>query len=631
MGKILRRIKDFCKRYVFKNKLISIIFGVIIVGLLLFAIFNRTSVDSIKRVKKILSNNFYKIECMSDECNYIIAYSGDKLGKSNILIYNAYGKKIASYKENFDSNTKTLNNIYSVTKNYIIFKKDDVMSGKNKGYILATTKAKTKYTSDNVLTSLNDYLISEKLEETYNILDKDGKVLYTNVTNIKTLGNNKYISATIKNEDVVLNETGKAILNGYKIAKQVKNNDDKVLYFVLQNNKQTAYYYYSIKNNKIVGDSFNSYIDGSNTGELIITKKQNNQFVKYLLKQDGSTKKLDVVSVEDLDGIDTKKYSIVYDSYIIKSQRVILVQNIKDNSFGTYNIKTKEYKKLYDYVGDNKISNLSKLLSNEEELYIQISYKAEKNNTLIIYDMVNDKKLYELNSKDYRIQYFTNYGDYNVVKYSSDSSEEYKNKYAVYNKVKEIYRSNEQIVLVDKDFVFGKEPSNYSLILFSTKGKKAINNSDTLATKVTLGNSYFYKYNDAKKTYLYNNQGEKLKVINSSKASLLYSTETLMYVENSKVYIINPTDSKTSVYNLRENEMINTYDGSNIPPYRNTVFINNTVANNIKIVNVNGRTIKNIKNSVIESVNYNKESKNVFIITKQIKNNDSYYGLYLGK
>lgn len=631
MGKILRRIKDFCKRYVFKNKLISIIFGVIIVGLLLFAIFNRTSVDSIKRVKKILSNNFYKIECMSDECNYIIAYSGDKLGKSNILIYNAYGKKIASYKENFDSNTKTLNNIYSVTKNYIIFKKDDVMSGKNKGYILATTKAKTKYTSDNVLTSLNDYLISEKLEETYNILDKDGKVLYTNVTNIKTLGNNKYISATIKNEDVVLNETGKAILNGYKIAKQVKNNDDKVLYFVLQNNKQTAYYYYSIKNNKIVGDSFNSYIDGSNTGELIITKKQNNQFVKYLLKQDGSTKKLDVVSVEDLNGIDTKKYSIVYDSYIIKSQRVILVQNIKDNSFGTYNIKTKEYKKLYDYVGDNKISNLSKLLSNEEELYIQISYKTEKNNTLIIYDMVNDKKLYELNSKDYRIQYFTNYGDYNVVKYSSDSSEEYKNKYAVYNKVKEIYRSNEQIVLVDKDFVFGKEPSNYSLILFSTKGKKAINNSDTLATKVTLGNSYFYKYNDAQKTYLYNNQGEKLKVINSSKASLLYSTETLMYVENSKVYIINPTDSKTSVYNLRENEMINTYDGSNIPPYRNTLFINNTVANNIKIVNVNGRTIKNIKNSVIESVNYNNESKNVFIITKQIKNNDSYYGLYLGK
>ena len=98
MGKILRRIKDFCKRYVFKNKLISIIFGVIIVGLLLFAIFNRTSVDSIKRVKKILSNNFYKIECMSDECNYIIAYSGDKLGKSNILIYNAYSKKIASYK-----------------------------------------------------------------------------------------------------------------------------------------------------------------------------------------------------------------------------------------------------------------------------------------------------------------------------------------------------------------------------------------------------------------------------------------------------------------------------------------------------------------------------------------------------
>ena len=111
----------------------------------------------------------------------------------------------------------------------------------------------------------------------------------------------------------------------------------------------------------------------------------------------------------------------------------------------------------------------------------------------------------------------------------------------------------------------------------------------------------------------------------------MYSTETLMYIENDKVFIINPTDNKTSTYKLKENERINTSDGENIPPYRNTLFINNTVNNNIKIVNVNGKTIKNIKNSTIESVDYNKDTKNVFIITKQVKDNNNYYGLYIGK
>ena len=246
--------------------------------------------------------------------------------------------------------------------------------------------------------------------------------------------------------------------------------------------------------------------------------------------------------------------------------------------------------------------------------------------------MVNDKNLYESKSKEYNIQYFTNYGDYNVIKYSSDSNDDYKNKYAVYDKNnKEIFKSDDQIVIVDKKLVFGKEPSKYSLILFSTKNNKALNDSTSLADKNTIGKSYFYKFNDSEKTYLYNSNGEKLKEINSSNASLMYSTETIIYVEKNKVYIINPTDNKTSVYKLKTNEKINASDGENIPPYRNTLFINNTINNNIKIVNVNGRVIKNIKNSVIESVNYNKETRNVIIITKQVKNNNNNYGLYIGK
>jgi hypothetical protein len=630
MGKILRKIKDFCKRYIFKNKLISIAVGIIIVGVLLFVIFNRNNVDSIRKVKKILSNNFYKIECMSDSCDYVIAYKGEKLGNTTIFIYNAYGKKIASYKENFKTDNKVIKNIFSVADNYIIFKKEDVISSETKGYLLTDTRIKTKYSSENVLSGLNDYLISEKLEDTYNIINNNGKTLYTNVKDINVQADGKIISINFKKEDLILNEKGDIILNGYRIVKQVKNADSKVIYLVLQDSNKNAYYYYNIKNNEIVGDSFNGYVDGSNAGELIITKKENNESVKYILRQDGSTKKLDSISMDSFKNIDLDKYDIVYDSYILPSQKVVLVYS--GNSFGTYNLETNKYTELYKYEELKKNVYIGKLLSNEKDLYLQINLDGKSSNKLIVYDMVNDKSLYEMNTKEYKIQYFTNYGDYNVVKYSSDSNEEYKNRYAVYNKDnKEIFKSNDQIVIIDKEYVFGKEYTNYSLILFSAKSNKALNDSDSLATKVTLGKSYFYKYNDSTKTYLFNSQGDRLKVINTSKTSLMYSTETLMYLEGNKIYIINPTDNKTSVYTLSANEKINTYDGESIPPYRNTLFINNTIDNNIKIVNVKGKVIKNIKNSIIESVDYNKHSNNVIIITRQVKDNNNYYGLYLGK
>ena len=634
MGKIFRRVKDFCKRYVFKNKLISVAVGIVIIGVLLFIIFGRTNVDSITKVKKILSNKYYKIECMSDECDYIIAYKGEKLGKSDIVIYNAYGKKIASYKENFNSKEKYLKNIYSITKNYIIFKKTSISSGKTDGYMLTTPKAKTKYNSDNQLSAINDNLISEKLEESYNVIDKNGKVLYTNASKIKSYANGKILAMTIKNEEVLLNEQGTVILNGYRIAKQVKDADSNTLYLVLQDSNKNAYYYYDITGNRIVGDAFNGYTDGSNKGELIITKKENNESVKYILKKGGKQEKLDSVSFDTLKDIDSTTYDVVTESYIIPAQQSVLARNKKISSFGVYNIKKDKYETLFNFKGESTHISISKLLSTENELYLQLSCTEEVcgENKMIVYDMVNSKKLYEMTNKDYSIQYFTNYGDYNVVKYSSESSEEYKDKYAVYDKKNnEVFRAEKQIVIIDKKMVFGKEPSTNSLILFSVKSNKAINDTSALASKIKLGKTYFYKYNDAEKTYLYNAAGDKLKTINSAKTSLIYSSDTIIYIDKKKVYIINPTDNKTSTYTLKQNESINTIDGEGIPPYRNTLFINNSINNNIKVVNVNGRTIKAIKNSNIESVDYNKDSKNVIIITRQVKDNNNLYGLYIGK
>ncbi len=626
MKKILSSVKDF----ILKHKvLVLITLGVIILLIALICIFTRSSVDKVKRVSKVLSNSYYKVECMNTNCDYIIAYKGDLIGKTKIKILDAKGKKVASYTEKFNTDKMIIRNIFAVNKNYIIFNKTDANNNnKSAGYSLAKTNGREIYNTENKLEALNEYLLSEKLEESYNILTKEGKVLFTNVKDIKGYYDNKILTANIKNEDFILDVKGNTILNGYKIVKQVKDEDDNTLYLVVQDSDKNAYYYYDIKSNKVSGDPFNSYTNGSNTGELVITKKYNNDYVKYVLKANGKTTKLSSVSYDDLKSIDVSKFDIVYDSYIIKEQASILVRNKTENSFGVYNLKTNKYTKLFD----GSASSLNKLLSNEKELYVGINFKSDDVNKMIIFDLVNDKKVYELDSKGFSIQYYTNFGDYNVVKYSSDSSDDYKSRYAVYDKNnKEVFRADNQIVIVDKEYVFGKEISGSQLLLFSAKKGKVLNNAETLATKTTIGKSYIYKFNDSEKTYLYNSKGEKLKTINNSRVSFIYSTDTLIYIYNNKVYIVNPTDNKTTTYKLKVNERLNANDGELMAPYKNTLFINNPVYNYSKVVSTNGFKLRKIRKATIESVNYNKKTKNVIIVTKKIKKNNNLYGLYIGK
>ena len=116
-----------------------------------------------------------------------------------------------------------------------------------------------------------------------------------------------------------------------------------------------------------------------------------------------------------------------------------------------------------------------------------------------------------------------------------------------------------------------------------------------------------------------------------STVSFIYSTDTIIYIYNNKVYIVNPTDNRTTTYKLKVNERLNANDGDLMAPYKNTLFINNPVNNYSKVVNTNGFRLRKMRKSTIESVNYNKKSKNVIIITRKVKNNNNLYGLYIGK
>ena len=97
------------------------------------------------------------------------------------------------------------------------------------------------------------------------------------------------------------------------------------------------------------------------------------------------------------------------------------------------------------------------------------------------------------------------------------------------------------------------------------------------------------------------------------------------------MFIVNPVDNRTNAYKLKNNEKINDNSGENIAPYKNALYINNSVDNYFKVVNVKGRQVKKVKNSSIDKVRYNKKNNTVIIISKRVKDNNNLYGLYIAK
>ena len=576
------------KRFIRNNKKICLIISaILVIGIILLIIFGRSNVLTVKKVKKILSPNFYNVDCLDENCEYISASKGDKLGKYTTYVYNANGKKIAKINDKYNSESKFVKTISGVNKNYIIFKKSDYSSGKAMGYTLATTRGKERYSSEGILYGLTDNLVSEKNSDTYKIINLKGKTVFGNVTDIEKYADNNILSLTVKNENIITDSKGNAILNGYSIVTEVKDGNDKTLYFVLEDSNKNAYYCFSYSKNKIIGDSFNGYTTGSNEGELIITKNENGSSKKYILTKDGKQKELSSESTKDfVDGIkkdlDTENYSLYTDSVILDKQKVVLVNNKKKNTFGIYDIASKKYTKLLDFTNEDGLATIYELSSNEKEVYLQINCSNNycKDSTMIVYDMVNNKELYRSIDKDNIAQNYTQYEDYKVIKYSLSSSDDYKGKYVLYDKNnKEILKSDNQIVVIDKDLTFGKTPSNQSLILFSTKKNKTLNKDSNLASKITISNTYVYKYSDDNKTYLLNSKGKQLKELGNSSASLIYSSDAIIYIENNRVFIINPVDNRTNTYKLKNNEKINDNSGETIAPYKNALYINNTVDN----------------------------------------------------
>lgn len=612
-----------------KKQKILFVIALIIIILMVYLILTNKKIDGITKVNKIFDEKYYDVKCISEKCDYIIASSGDEGKTSKKYIYNYNGKKISSYKETFNSNSKTSNEINEVSENYLIFKKVNRSNNDITGYYLTDLKDNKKYSTSNELKYLTDNLLLMKKQGGYEIITKDGKEKYSNIDSAKTFNNDKIVLINVNNTSVILDNKGEKILEDYTVSKEVKNNDGDTLYLVIKDVKNNLFYYFDVDKKEIIGDNFQNFSEKDNKGNLIITKVKNNVLSKYILDKNGNQKKYTEKNtqkyVNDIKMlIDSSKY-YVYDNSVYKeNQNNVFVNKKDDNTFGIYNVKDNKYKKLYDYSKENSKSNITEV--NKNGIY-QISCKKDncKTNENLVYDLNNMKKVFDIKDNNLSILNYTSYENgYKSVKYDDNNN----SKYVLYdNNNKKVIDSNKQIIVVDDEISYTNDKTEDDVLLYSFKKNKTYNKENEEAKRINISNYTLYKYKIDDKICILNNKGKKIECTKDD-IKLSYSDDLVYYLSNNKVVMINAQNSKKNKYNLEKNEKMNDIKGDLIPLYRNTLFVNNSANDYIKIVSNTGRVIKKINNTEIVSVKQI-DKTNVLIFTKNTIDNKDYFGLYL--
>ena len=612
-----------------KKQKILFVIALIIIILMVYLILTNKKIDGITKVNKIFDEKYYDVKCISEKCDYIIASSGDEGKTSKKYIYNYNGKKISSYKETFNSNSKTSNEINEVSENYLIFKKVNRSNNDITGYYLTDLKDNKKYSTSNELKYLTDNLLLMKKQGGYEIITKDGKEKYSNIDSAKTFNNDKIVLINVNNTSVILDNMGEKILEDYTVSKEVKNNDGDTLYLVIKDVKNNLFYYFDIYKKEIIGDNFQNYSERDDKGNLIITKVKNNVLSKFILDKNGNQKKYTEKNIQKYANdikilIDSSKY-YVYDNSVYKeNQNNVFVNKKDDNTFGIYNVKDNKYKKLYDYSKENSKSNITEV--NKNGIY-QISCKKDncKTNENLVYDLNNMKKVFGIKDNNLSILNYTLYENgYKNVKYDDNNNL----KYILYdNNNKKVIDSSKQIIVVDDEISYTNDKTEDDVLLYSFKKNKTYNKENEEASIMDIYNYTLYKYKTDDKTCILNNKGKKIECTKDD-IKLSYSDDLVYYLNDDKIVMINAQNSKKNKYNLEKNEKINDIKGDLIPLYRNTLFVNNSANDYIKVVSNTGRVIKKINNTEIVSVKQI-DKTNVLIFTKNTIDNKDYFGLYL--
>lgn len=630
--------KDLFLGLIDKTKLIKILCAIAVVLLiaLIIKIFVFKPGTSKNGVSKLLDTKYDSISCIDYDCNGFMAIEGDKLTKYKVVLFNVNGEKVADYKEVYNANLKETEVPYAIGKDFYLTSITSLSKLSASGYNMKNKKGKVIYSSEKSIELLNNYLVITTDKETSKkiIVDKKGKVLYSNISDYESYFNGKIIEIEIDNTYAMLNELGEKFLSDYSISKIVKDEDEKYLYAVVKNEKDKVYNYFDLLKAKIVGDSFSSYSAGDEVGTLVITKKENEKSVKYLLTKDGKQTKLETEeTVTSSDGfykdfkdkVDTDTYSIFSGSLYSKDQENIIVNNKAEKSMGVYNVNTKEYKELYKYAQDksyfySSVYNVKNSDENGLVLRFICTTSCDQNESLV-YDVKNNKELYRYEGENHITSYAEYENGYKVIGLSNSTD-----KYTVLDKDnKNLYSSKKVVLILDSELVLGDKPS-YSAILYSSKDNKVIN--ENTVSIIDDYKNMLYKYSDETNTYILDKDGKE--IIKVNKNDYLKNIDNYyIYIANNKINIYDIDKNKTNSYTMKDSEKMNDASGSMISPYKQTLVINNSTEKYVKVINFNGKVLKKIDNVELSKFKTNDEAEKAFLIVKKTKNNKDLYGLYV--
>lgn len=630
--------KDLFLGLIDKTKLIKILCAIAVVLLiaLIIKIFVFKPGTSKNGVSKLLDTKYDSISCIDYDCNGFMAIEGDKLTKYKVVLFNVDGEKVADYKEVYNANLKETEVPYAIGKDFYLTSITSLSKLSASGYNMKNKKGKVIYSSEKSIELLNNYLVITTDKETSKkiIVDKKGKVLYSNISDYESYFNGKIIEIEIDNTYALLNELGEKFLSDYSISKIVKDEDEKYLYAVVKNEKDKVYNYFDLLKAKIVGDSFSSYSAGDEVGTLVITKKENEKSVKYLLTKDGKQTKLETEeTITSSDGfykdfkdkVDTDTYSIFSGSLYSKDQENIIVNNKVEKSMGVYNVNTKEYKELYKYAQDksyfySSVYNVKNSDENGLVLRFICTTSCDQNESLV-YDVKNNKELYRYEGENHITSYSEYENGYKVIGLSNSTD-----KYTVLDKDnKNLYSSKKVVLILDSELVLGDKPS-YSAILYSSKDNKVIN--ENTVSIIDDYKNMLYKYSDETNTYILDKDGKE--IIKVNKNDYLKNIDNYyIYIANNKINIYDIDKNKTNSYTMKDSEKMNDASGSMISPYKQTLVINNSTEKYVKVINFNGKVLKKIDNVELSKFKTNDEAEKAFLIVKKTKNNKDLYGLYV--
>lgn len=605
---------------ILKNGVVQICFALVaIAALIILCVFSKTEKDLITRVSKVLWAKYYKIECINTECKYVVAYKGEEAGKTTVKIININGKTVVKYTVDYSVDKLKKVPVNATSKYAILALKDD--KDYTHGYSVVNSRGKEVLREEEkTLYTITDKYFYSKTDELYTIYDYKGNELFKDVKEL-TFYNDKKIITFVNDGLNIIDENSNRILDDYEIVEDVKE-DNKTLYLIVRD-KADTYYYFDVKDNKIVGDSFYAYVIMSDN-RLLVTRKSNNEIKKYVLDANGKEKE-EISSKSKITEKIKEGYEIVEDSILSADQKGILVRNISENSLGTYELKTGKYEEIFKFKdASSKEVNIYNLYKNLETARLEVgcsrTYCDEE--TILVYDPFENKIMFKVIDSEKEIRNYREYKNgYKVITYKDKT-------YALYDDEGNLLlKSINNIVVPDQKVLVDDKGSESSVILYSTKEKKPLNDDNTLALLDKSSDYKLYRYFDDEKMYLFDKDGKKFKEIPIAESSVIVGDKYILNQADKKVTVYNLIDNSENTFELNDGDSLSDENSAIIAPNKGMIVITNKNDENIRVLNYKGKTVKKIKNSTVKSVNFDKESNKAFLITKTGKT----YELYIIK